>query len=209
MGKFIAFEGNNGVGKSTQIQLLKSRLEAEGRSVVVIESIGTGPLGQLLRPVVRGREIPLTNDQLILLFLAARLEAQKGIEQELAHGAYVLTDRWTLTTVVYQAKENPVKQNDVLRISNMVGIRPPDMMFLLQLDARTAIARSRLAESQPDRYEANVADAYDRERLYANLFDQYGARVSERRHKLAVSDAETQEALAARIWEYVSPTLNR
>ena len=96
-GRFITFEGGEGVGKSTQLDRLATHLRARGLDVVTTREPGGTPKAEALRKVLlSGRIAPLGPLAEAALFAAARLDhVQQLIAPALARGAYVLCDRFT------------------------------------------------------------------------------------------------------------------
>src|SRR5690349_8528674 len=92
-GKFITFEGGEGAGKTTQVARLAERLRLGGIETIVTREPGGTPLGEAIRDVVLGNSPePVTE---LLLFAAARAEhVARVIRPALAHGTWVLCDRF-------------------------------------------------------------------------------------------------------------------
>lgn len=106
-GKFIVFEGLDGAGTSTQIALLANFLRLRGIDAAVTREPTDGPVGRLVRQVLR-HEVELDAAALALLFAADRLdhlEGSGGVKAALAAGRWLLSDRYVLSSVAYQAAE--------------------------------------------------------------------------------------------------------
>jgi dTMP kinase len=103
-GKLISFEGGEGTGKSTQTRLLKSALEARGKRVVLTREPGGSPgAEEIRRLVVEGEPQRWTPLSETLLFIAARADhVARVIEPALARGDWVVSDRFSDSTYVYQ-----------------------------------------------------------------------------------------------------------
>src|SRR5258705_12744935 len=103
-GKFISFEGGEGAGKSTQARLLKPALEARGYSVLLTREPGGSPGAEQIRKLlVEGEPDRWTPLAETLLFLAARADhVVRVIEPVLAAGLWVISDRFSDSTYVYQ-----------------------------------------------------------------------------------------------------------
>jgi dTMP kinase len=164
---FVTFEGLDGSGKTTQVELLRARLEADGREVVVAREPGGTPLGEELRALVlHGDE--MTPWAEALLYAAARAElVAEVVAPALARGADVILDRYLDSSVVYQGVGRGLGFTEVLELNLLaVGGLLPDRTFVLALDAATSAAR---IGGRPDRIEraaasfhASVAGAYER-----------------------------------------------
>ncbi len=106
-GKFVVFEGLDGAGTSTQIELLANSLRLKGIDVSVTREPTDGPVGRLIRQVLR-REVELDAAALALLFASDRLdhlEGDDGVKAALDAGHWVLSDRYVLSSVAYQAAD--------------------------------------------------------------------------------------------------------
>src|SRR3954453_6380648 len=103
-GKFITFEGGEGAGKSTQATGLAKRLEALGlRAVVSREPGGTGGAGAIRHVLLSGAAKPLVPPAEAILFAAARADhLRQTIKPSLEAGAWGITDRFAVSTRIYQ-----------------------------------------------------------------------------------------------------------
>jgi dTMP kinase len=101
---FIAFEGLDGSGSSTQSRILAEKLEAKGHKVLLTkEPTKDTPIGGLIREVLQ-RKLPATPEGLQFLFSADRAEhLKRDIEPALANGKVVITDRYMFSTIAYGA----------------------------------------------------------------------------------------------------------
>src|SRR5882672_7345749 len=103
-GKFISFEGGEGAGKSTQARMLRDQLLSRGRSVLLTREPGGSPGAEEIRKLlVEGEPDRWTPLSETLLFLAARADhVRRLIEPALARGDWVISDRFSDSTFVYQ-----------------------------------------------------------------------------------------------------------
>jgi len=148
---FVTFEGLDGSGKTTQVERLRTRLEAEGREVVATREPGGTPLGEGIRELVlHGHEMSPWAEA--LLFAAARAEhVEEVIRPALERGADVLCDRYVDSSLAYQGIARGLGLERVLEVNlDAVGGLMPDRTFVLALDSETASGR--VGES-PDRIE--------------------------------------------------------
>ena len=148
---FVTFEGLDGSGKTTQVERLRARLEAEGREVVSTREPGGTPLGEGIRELVlHGHE--MTPWAEALLFASARAEhVEEVIRPALERGADVLCDRYVDSSLAYQGIARGLGLERVLEVNlDAVGGLLPDRTFVLALDSETASGR--IGES-PDRIE--------------------------------------------------------
>ena len=102
-GKFITFEGVDGVGKSTQIKLLTEKLQNEGKNILLTREPGGTAIAEKVRAIVLDAELKLSLRTEILLFLASRSEhVEQIIKPALQNEKIVLCDRFCDSTFVYQ-----------------------------------------------------------------------------------------------------------
>ena len=142
-GRFIAFEGIDGSGKSTQIQLLKDKILREGISCYDTFEPSTGPIGVMARQFLSGR-MKADNKVLMALFAADRLDPilneTDGILQKINKGVTVLTDRYYFSSYAYHGLDVPIEQ--VIRMNEeSASLLRPDLTFFIDIDAGTAMER--------------------------------------------------------------------
>jgi dTMP kinase len=162
---FVTFEGLDGSGKTTQVELLRAHLEQSGRDVVATREPGGTELGE------RVRELLLESDSVApwaeaTLFAAARAQLVADvIRPALARGADVVCDRYIDSSLAYQGLARGLGVDRVLELNlAATGGLLPDRTFLIALPLEEAARR---ASSAPDRIEregagfaSQVADAY-------------------------------------------------
>ncbi|HEY1099767.1 MAG TPA: dTMP kinase [Myxococcota bacterium] len=138
-GRFIVVEGADGVGSTTQVQRLVEGLQLAGRTVHQTAEPSKGPIGLLIRQMLGG-ERPRTqiHKELALLFAADRLDhIAREIEPQLAAGVDVVSDRYTLSSLVYQSLDLPF---DWVRDLNRFAV-PADVTVLISLPLELAWQR--------------------------------------------------------------------
>lgn len=148
---FVTFEGLDGSGKTTQVELLRERLESDGREVVTAREPGGTALGEELRRLVL-HESEMTPWAEALLYVAARAElVAEVVRPALARGADVLLDRYVDSSIAYQGVGRGLGFEEVLELNlNAVGGLLPDRTFVLELDPAASAAR---LSGSPDRIE--------------------------------------------------------
>jgi dTMP kinase len=163
-GGLIVLEGIEGVGKSTQLQRLKARLERSGAVRTVREPGGT-PAGDIIRRLLLDPESQLDERAEALLFMASRAQLVAGvIRPALERGDFVLVDRFFLSTYAYQIAGRGLPEEDVRRANALAtGGLVPDLTLLLDLPADTALARAAQRSAQ-DRIEQSGDAFYERVR---------------------------------------------
>lgn len=151
---FFSFDGVDGAGKSTQIHLLCEWLRSLGRDVVVCRDPGTTALGEKVRELLLSDHgAPIHRRTEMLLFMAARAQlVEELLRPALAAGRTIVSDRYLLANLVYQAYAGGLDLADVQTVGEIAigGIRP-QLTFLLDIDPQAAAQRMARA---PDRMEA-------------------------------------------------------
>src|SRR3954470_10673351 len=147
---FVSFEGADGSGKSTQAELLRDALVAEGREVVLTREPGGTELGE------RARELVLNGPQMgawaeAALYAASRAEhVEEVIRPAVERGAIVVCDRYVDSSLAYQGVARGLGVEAVLQLNlTVTGGLLPDLTFLLLVDLDVAAGRY----AQSDRLE--------------------------------------------------------
>lgn len=170
-GFFIAFEGGDGAGKSTQAKLLAAALTDLGRQVVLTREPGGTPVGEKLRSLVLDHgqgQIDARTEA--LLFAAARAaHAEQVIRPALAEGKVVITDRYIDSSIAYQGAGRDLGEDEVRKVNEWAtaGLLP-ELTILLDVAANEG--RNRRAGAGPDRLESEPDNFHDRIRqAFLNL----------------------------------------
>lgn len=161
---FIALEGGDGVGKTTQLHLLAQALSVRGWAVVSFRDPGSTALGEELRAILlRRKEVPVSPMAEMLLYMAARAQlVDEKIRPALAEGKVVLCDRFLLSNVVYQGYGCGLGPNRVWEIGRLAtGGVLPSLTLVLDLPEEEAAKRRK---AHPDRLEAREAEFHRRVR---------------------------------------------
>jgi len=172
---FVTFEGVDGSGKSTQVELLRDALRAEGREVVLTREPGGTELGE------RARELVLNGPAMTpwaeaALFAAARAElVARIILPALERGADVISDRYVDSSLAYQGIARGIGIEHVLELNlHVVQGLMPDLTVLLLLDPAEAARRS----GATDRLEREGADFRERvDEAYRELASLFPERI--------------------------------
>jgi dTMP kinase len=162
-GVFIAFEGGEGTGKSTQSKLLKEWLEARGENVVLSREPGGTDLGQGLRKILLGHETGVISPRAeALLYAADRAHHVFSIiRPALAEGKVVITDRYFDSSIAYQGAGRVLAPGEVARISRWATESLfPTLTIVIDLPAEIGIGRLH----NPDRLEAEPLAFHERVR---------------------------------------------
>ena len=187
---FITFEGIDGVGKSTQLDLLERHLEAKGHEVVRTLEPGGTDLGQEIRHLLLHRKGEVAPRSEALLYAADRAHhVATLIRPALAAGKVVLSDRYFDSSVAYQGAARELDVAEVRGISLWaVGNLVPDLTVLLDLPANEAMARRSSKGTEPDRLEREQVEFFERAR------DEYLKMSSEARF-LVIDASQSPEQI--------------
>jgi dTMP kinase len=201
-GLFVAFEGGEGVGKTTQIALLAEWLRARRRGVRVTFEPGDSPLGAHIRRLVLDPDSADVSPRAeALLYAADRAHhVDTVIAPALAAGDVVLTDRYVDSTLAYQGAGRALAGAEQINAWATGGLTPA-LTVVLDLDPRVGLARAR-RRAALDRLEAAAVDFHDAVR--AEFLRLAAADPT----RYLVLDAESAiPTLAERIRDAVTPLL--
>jgi dTMP kinase len=174
---FVSFDGLDGVGKSTQIELLIDWLRAAGHDVLRCQDPGSTPLGETIREILLGGKFEISRESEMLLFMAARAQlVSEVIRPALAAGKTVVSDRYLLANIVYQGHAGGLDTDAIRRIGQLAtGGVMPDRVLLLDMPPEAAAARIKRPadrmENQGETYQALLRKGFlaeaakDRERI--------------------------------------------
>lgn len=196
---FISFEGIDGVGKSTQLEMLQSYLAAKGHTVLRTLEPGGTELGQEIRHLLLHRKGDVAPRAEALLYAADRAHhVATKIRPALARGEIVLTDRFFDSSVAYQGAARDLDVNQVRDISlwavdNLI----PDLTILLDLPAEDAMSRRSKTGTEPDRLEQEKVDFFERARqMYLELAKEPRFLVVDARKSVDEIQSEIRARLA-------------
>jgi len=160
---FITFEGIDGCGKSTQIELVYKYLTGLGFAAVTLREPGSTPVAERIREILLDRQAHITDITELLLYEAARAEiTQKEIVPTLAKGTFVLCDRFYDSTTAYQGYGRKLDIAMVRRLHRVAaGTTTPDLTLLFDVDLKTAMKRR---GKKVDRLEAQSRAFFERVR---------------------------------------------
>ncbi len=158
---FITFEGIEGCGKSTQMELLKSFLEKKGRKVLAVREPGGTALGERVRAILLdSKQEPVDAWAELFLYEACRAQLVKNvIRPALEAGKTVICDRFTDSTVAYQGFGRGLDIKTIEGLNRLAtGGLKPDITFLIDCDIEVGLERalSRIKEkkgAREDRFE--------------------------------------------------------
>ena len=205
-GRFITFEGGEGVGKSTQIRRLVARLEAAGHEIVATREPGGSPGAEAIRDMVlRGaadRWSPVT--ETLLMYAARRVVLERVIRPALARGAWVVCDRFADSTTAYQGAAGGADPGLIAAMEHFVleEVRP-DLTLVFDLDPELGLARANDRAGAEMRFESKGGAFHARLR---SAFLEIAAREPER---CVVIDANGSiDQVETSVWEAVQDRIH-
>ena len=165
-GKFITFEGLDGVGKSTQLENLAGWLRERGLDVITTREPGGTALGQNLRAVLLSSRTaglsPLAEMALMFADRAQHIEEQ--ILPSLQRGQWVLCDRFTDSSEAYQGCGRQLGQAAVLQLHKILcGDLKPDLTILMTVDLDHSIKRARKRNREQSKLSAEDENRFEQE----------------------------------------------
>jgi len=194
---FVTFEGADGSGKSTQAELLRAALAAEGREVVLTREPGGTALGDRIRELVLdGPDMGAWAEA--ALFAASRAQhVEELIRPAVARGADVVCDRYVDSSLAYQGIARGLGLEEVLELNlRVTGGLLPDATILLVVDPETAAGRA----GATDRLEREGSDFRERvDAAYRELAERFPDRI------VTVEGGRPPAAIASEVYALLSP----
>jgi len=211
-GKFITFEGGEGSGKSTQARLLADKLQASGIDVALTREPGGSPFAEQVRTLILD---PATHRHSALsealLFYAARADhLEKVIRPALLAGHWVVCDRFSDSTRVYQVEAGGLAL-DVFKALELIVVKLtyPDLTLVLDVPAQVGLSRAttrRLAQA----LAGGESDGFEQRDIafHERLREGYRSIAAAEPHRCVLVDgAAAPEAIAAEVWAQVERRL--
>ena len=206
IGHFFAFDGIDGCGKTTQARRLATALSEQGYDVLLVQDPGTTEFGRRIREMLLDSRFPLQPETQAMLFAAVRRETSEKILQHVMAGGIAITDRWALSTIVYQGVVQGVALGFVHELTCSHSACPirPDCYFLLDVPAEIAVQRRDLGD---DRFEsAGLAAAQQRREAFRDKAEDIIWTVSARPVQIIDGD-QAEELVTAAIWKHLPEEL--
>lgn len=206
-GLFISFEGGEGCGKSTQASLLKTSIENAGHKVILTREPGGTWLGEQVRHLIKDQsdDVPCARAE-TLLFLAARAQlVEKVILPALENGIWVVSDRFSDSTLAYQGYGRGLDLNELTKANEFAcSSVKPDITLLLDVEIEESVnrrlARENALNSSADRIELEGMQFHSR------LREGFKALASKEPERFAVIDANASlSEVQERIWKRLKP----
>jgi dTMP kinase len=197
--KIISFEGIEGVGKSTQINLLKDYLESKGLTVTVLREPGSTITGESIRSILLDSKENLSEESELLLMFAAR--AQLISEKVLNNNVdVILFDRFYDASIAYQGFGRGLSINFIKNLIDFTKCPTPDLTFLLDISVQ-------------DGFDRKIADIKDRiessgDEFFNKVRNGYLEIANEQPRRIKIIDAmDSIESIYEKIIEHVNQTI--
>jgi len=159
--KIISFEGIEGVGKSTQINLLKDYLESKNYIVEIYREPGSTPVGEKIRDILLDSNNDLSNETELLLMFASRSELiDKKINTSQCD--YLLLDRFYDASMAYQGYGRKLSKDFITSLTSFINCPVPDLSFLLDISVKEGFQRKNT--DVKDRIESSSNDFFNKVR---------------------------------------------
>ena len=159
--KIISFEGIEGVGKSTQINLLKDYLESKNYLIEIYREPGSTPVGEKIRDILLDSNNVLSNETELLLMFAARSELiDKKINTSQCD--YLLLDRFYDASMAYQGYGRKLSKDFITSLTSFINCPIPDLSFLLDISVKEGFQRKN--SDVKDRIESSSNDFFNKVR---------------------------------------------
>lgn len=207
LGRFISFEGTEGVGKTTAIEALCARLKASGIDYLRTREPGGSPFAERLRSILLDPATDINDDTELLLMFAARCDhVQQLIMPALERGTWVICDRFIDSTVAYQGFGRA--HGDALMLAKIASLvtqfipQLPDLTLWLDLPVDEGMARAG-KRSAADRFEQQAGEFFTR------VYDGFATLATEHPERICRIDASGgANEVSARIWQVVQDKFN-
>ena len=200
-GCFIAFEGIDGSGKSTQIQLLKNRLEKRNIRCYITREPTDSPIGSLIHQIMTGR-VQSDNRVVAALFVADRLDhllnPTDGIYAMVENGISVISDRYYFSSYAYHSVDMPMDWVITANSQSAEILRPSVTVFI---DVNPDVALERIAKT---RFHPELFETRDRLVAVREKYFEAFEKLKESENILVVDGGKDVPVLETEIWENIS-----
>jgi len=209
-GLFITFEGTEGGGKSTQIQLLAERLRGSGHTVRTLREPGGTPIGEEIRHLLKHSDANhgMTSETELLLMNASRAQiVREVIQPALAASEIVLCDRFYDSTLAYQGYGRGLYLGQVQAVVDFaVGNVHPDLTLLLAVPLAVSEARRQSRQQATGAVRDRMEEA-DRA-FFERVEKGFETLARQEPHRIKIIDATRSiDEVKAAIWAQVHPVL--
>ena len=184
-GKFLAFEGPDGSGKSTVLEKVKEYLDKNNIDYVFTREPGGTPIGEKIRDILLHFDTDDMDDKTeVLLFAAARAQnVEENIKKALDDNRLVISDRFVLSSIAYQGYARGIGVDEVRQINDFATSHlKPDYTFFLDVDPITVLKRKKKSVN-PDRLEKETNTFHER------VYEGYKSLIDEGKDEYIIIDA--------------------
>lgn len=199
-GKFIAFEGIDGSGKSTQIALLKQRLKEEGIPVYVTREPTDGPYGAMLHTIMTGR-LDACEETIAALYVADRMDHIKnkrnGLLAKIEEGITVLTDRYYFSSYAYQGAHISMDWTIMANSICAQALRPDLNLFF---DLKPEVSFARISQNRTD---FEIYEKLDNLRNTRQKYLEAFERLKDQEKVSFIDADQSTEQIAEDVWTQV------
>lgn len=196
-GKFIAFEGSDGSGKSTVLAKVKEYLDENNVSYIITREPGGTKIGEQIRDILMSNENTEMDDKTeALLFAAARAQSvEEKLKKELENKDLVISDRYVLSSLAYQGYARGLGVDGVRSINEFAtNSLKPNYTFFLDVDPITVLERKK-SQVESDRLEEESNN------FHQKVYDGYQELLKDEENVILIDASQTVE-------EVVEETIN-
>ena len=202
--RFITFEGGEGSGKSTQIKILRNSLSKNQKVVITREPGGTKEAELIRKLLVKGKSSKWSGvTEVLLNFTARKDHVDKIIVPNLKKGKWVLCDRFTDSTIVYQGYGRGINESLIKNLNKfLINNLNPKLTFLLDIDPKVGLRRSKKRINNELRYE-NMPLSY-----HKKIRKAYLDIASKNKNRIKIIDASLdKDVISEIIWSFIQKEL--
>lgn len=204
-GKFITFEGGEGVGKTTQVRLLYEKLVEMGFKVRLTREPGGDDVGEKIRNILKSSSIASMDSmcETLLLFAARRDHFVKIISPLLKQGYVVICDRFYDSSLVYQGLLKKISFEDIMILKRMtIGDLEPDLTLILDVNPEISIQRLSVRNLIHDEYDSMTQEKHNLIREgFLQIADIFSFR------SVVINAAGSEKAVFSRIMKSIEKIL--
>ena len=202
-GLFVSFEGIDGCGKSTQVQLLNNRLLKEGFPTLLVREPGGTDIAEDIRAILLNKdnnEMSPRTEALLMTASRAQLTKEKIIPS-LRDGLCVIADRFKDSTLAYQSGGRGLDMDYLVSLNDFATHNlEPDLTILLDIDAESSF---QISKNEFDRIESAGLEFQNNVRkIYIELAEKFSDRF------FTINARDSIPAIHSRIWEKTIKCLN-
>ncbi len=201
IGKFIVFEGIDGAGKSTQVEMLSSHLRKLGHSVMLTAEPTSLESGKAIRRALSGEE-SRSEEEMAAMFALDRIAHNRELASTLAEGTHIICDRYYYSSLAYQGQATDYSWVKAMNI-DCPAIRRPDICIYLDLTPEQSLERIKARNGELEIYE-NIEKLTGVRRAFLSVIEDLRA---EGEHILVIDASLSSEQISKSIFEIIEKIL--